>query len=411
VDGDFATDLLVNQSDERSVSRALPVANAIPRVLCLPTGPDEYSVAVARALAGETALHFAAPGPLIERYRDDLLASVGVYPLRWPRHRDPHNLGLIMQLVRLVQSVRPDVIHFLGDSVVWLALALPLLRRLPLVVTVHDVRYHPGDVQSRTVPMATVQRLRRAADALIVHGQGLRDELLATGVRPVAGVHSIPHPVLDRHRRLAQRAGLARAPNDGAQRILFFGRMMAYKGLGLLVEASDRVVAVCPNARFIVAGSGPDLDRWRRPLAARPWFEIRERQVPDLEVAQLFLDADLVVMPYIEASQSGVMALAAGFGRPVVATAVGELGTLVEATNMGPVVPPQAAALSAAIVHLLLSPEQRAQHAACAVAAAQGLLAPRQIASATSCVYQHALAALGRAGEKRPGGWSLRAIG
>jgi glycosyltransferase involved in cell wall biosynthesis len=382
-----------------------------PRVLCLPTGPDEYSVAIGRALADEAVVDLVAPAQIVERYRDDFPPAVAVHSVGWPRHRDPRNLVLIAQVLRLIRSTRPHIVHFLGDSVVWMVLALPLLRRLPLVVTVHDIRYHPGDVQSRTVPMATVRLLRRAADALIVHGPGLRDELLATGVRPGAGVHVIPHPVLDRHRRLAERAGLRRSASAAAPCILFFGRMMAYKGLGLLVEASDRVAAACPGARFIVAGRGPDLDRWRRQLAARPWFEIRDRHVPDLEVAQLFLDADLVVMPYVEASQSGVAALAAGFGRPVVATAVGELGRLVEATNMGPVVAPQAAALAEAIVDLLLHPEQRARHATCAIAAARGELAPRRVAAATLRVYQHAVAARGDVGRQRSGRRALRMTG
>ena len=370
------------------------------RVLCLPTGPDEYSVALIRALANEAAVDFIAPAPMVDRYRADLAETVTVHPMRWPRHRDPRNVALVAGILRVTRSARPDVVHFLGDSVVWLVLGLPLLRRVPLVVTVHDVDYHPGDVQSQTVPRTTVRLLRHAADALIVHGPDLHHQLLATGVRPVAGVHTISHPVLDRHRRLAERAGLVRGPSDGP-RILFFGRMMAYKGLRLLIEASDRVAASCPNVRFIIAGRGPDLDCWRAQLAARPWFEIRDRHVPDLEVAQLFLDAELVVMPYIEASQSGVAALAAGFGRPVVATAVGELGRLVASTNMGPVVPPEATALADAIVNLLLDPERRAQHAACAAAATEGELSPRCVAAETASVYRHVLAVHRDTGRRR----------
>jgi glycosyltransferase involved in cell wall biosynthesis len=107
-------------------------------------------------------------------------------------------------------------------------------------------------------------------------------------------------------------------------------------------------------------------------------------------------------MPYIEASQSGVAMLAAGFGRPVVATAVGELGALVEATGMGLVVAPSAAALATAIVDLLQRPEQRARHAACAVAAARGELAPRRIATETVSVYRHALVVRGQSRGRCP---------
>lgn len=363
------------------------------RIACLPTGPDEYAVAVANALAGTATVELIAPLPMAERYGADLDPRLGLTALPWPRHRDPRNLALIARVRARLHAFRPDVVHFLGDSVSWLALALPLLRRWPLVVTVHDVAYHPGDVQSRRVPMTTVRLLRRAATALVAHGDGLAAELRQLGFDPPAGIHVVRHLALDRHRRLAERAGLRRSPPDGTFRVLFFGRAMSYKGLPVLIEAADRVVTELPRARFVVAGTGPDLDRLRPELARRPFFEVRDRYVPDPEVAQLFLDTDLVVLPYIEASQSGVAALAAAFGVPVVATDTGELGELVRATGMGPVVASgDAAALADAVLGLARAPGRRAACADAARAAAQGPLAPAAIAQALGHVHAAALA-------------------
>lgn len=362
------------------------------RVVCLPTGPDEYAAALVRAMAPEAELALLAPWGMVERYGVDLPSSVTVEGYHWPRHRDPRNLRLIVQLLRRLHELRPDVVHFLGDSVSWLALVLPLLRRWPLIVTVHDVAYHPGDTMSRRVPMTTVRRLRRAADALIVHGESLGMALAATGVAPPAGLHIVHHPALDRHLRLAQRHALEPEPSDGRRRILFFGRVMAYKGLDILIQAADRVAAVCPDALFVIAGAGPELDRVRGDLAHRPWFELREGYVPDVEVARLFLGTELVVLPYLEASQSGVAALAASFGLPVVATAVGELGELVRRTGMGPVVAPgDPDRLAAAIVELLSDPQRRAACAAAARGAAAGPLEPTRVAKATLAIYRQAL--------------------
>ena len=358
-----------------------------PRILCLPTGPDEYAVAVVRALAAVAEVTFVLPKAMLARYRDDLPPTVRVIPVRWPRHRDPRNLLLVATLARIVWRTKPDVIHFLGDSVTWLLLALPFVR-CPIVVTVHDVRYHPGDTQSRRVPMATVRLLRRAAHALIVHGDRLKEDLAATGLAPPGGVHVVEHPVLDRHVRLAHRLGLRRRLDDGVPIVLFFGRIIAYKGLGLLIEASDRVIRSIPNVRFLVAGEGPDLARWRHELSRRPWFEVRDRYVPDAEMAQLLLDAHLLVLPYFEASQSGVVTLAAGFGRPVVATAVGELGELVKLTNMGAVVAPKAKPIADAIGYLLRHQAAYTWHAANAVEAARGLLSAHSIAKKTFHVYE-----------------------
>jgi glycosyltransferase involved in cell wall biosynthesis len=359
------------------------------RVACLPTGPDEYAAAVIRALAPVADILVLAPPAWVERYATDLPETVQLCPLPWPRHRDPRSLLLVWRVLRRLAAFRPDVVHFLGDSIVWLALALPWLRRWPL--TVHDVTMHPGDIQTQRVPRTTVHLLRRAASAVIVHGQGLARELAATGTRPASGIHVVAHPVLDRHARLAATAGdgpsSAPASRNGP-RLLFFGRVMAYKGLAVLLVAADRLIERYPGLVVTVAGTGPELDRLRPELDHRPWFAVRDTYVPDAEVAGLFRAADLLVLPYIEASQSGVAALAAAFGTPVVASDVGELGEVVRTTGMGVVVPPDdPAALAAALGQLIEAPERRAACAAAARVAALGPMAPATVAARTLEAY------------------------
>ena len=359
------------------------------RVTCLLTGSVDYAIAIAEALAPFHDVELIAPADLVARHAGDVDPRLRLVPIPWPRHRSLANLALLARLRVHLARRRPQVLHFVGDSVVWLVLALPFLRRYPLVVTVHDVDYHPGDVQSRRVPMRLVQRLRRSATALIVHGEGLRRDLASRGLAPPAGIHVVHHLVLMRYVRLARAQGMSSASGDGTYRVLFFGRVMAYKGLAVLIAAADLVVEDRPHVRFVVAGTGPELDRLRPELERRPWFDVRDRFVPDDEVSQLFVDADIIALPYLEASQSGVAALAASFGRPVVATRTGELGELVAATGMGQVVAPgDATAFAAAILAVLDDPS----YARAAVAAAAGPLAPSRIAQAVSKVYAAALA-------------------
>jgi glycosyltransferase involved in cell wall biosynthesis len=242
------------------------------------------------------------------------------------------------------------------------------------------------------VPTSTVRLLRRAATAVIVHGPGLARDLAATGIRPPAGIHVVAHPVLDRHVRLAAAVGADPRPpaasSDGGPRLLFFGRVMAYKGLAVLLAAADRLVERYPGLVVTVAGTGPELDRLRPELDRRPWFVVRDAYVPDAEVAGLFRAADVLVLPYIEASQSGVAALAAAFGTPVVASDVGELGEIVRSTGMGVVVPPaDPGALAAALGQLIDAPDQRARYAAAAMAAGEGVMAPATVAARTLEVY------------------------
>ncbi len=357
------------------------------RVACLPTGPDEYAAAVIRALAARADVLVVAPPAWAARYGGDLPAAVRIATPPWPRHRDPRNLLLAWRILRELRSFSPDVVHFLGESVLWLVLALPWLRRWPLAVTVHEVDFHPGDVQAQTLPMAPIRLFRRSMDGAVVHGQGQAERLAADGVRPRGGTHVVPHPVLDRHARLAGDAPVAAATPSGP-RLLFFGRVMLYKGLAVLLAAGDELIRRHPELRLVVAGTGDELDRLRPELARRPWVEVLDAYVPDTAVAGLFQAADIVVLPYIEASQSGVAALAAGFAKPVVASATGELGQLVEATGMGLVVPPgEPRALALAIARLLEDAALRAGCSAAAAAAARGPMSPSTVAGLTLDAY------------------------
>ena len=104
-------------------------------------------------------------------------------------------------------------------------------------------------------------------------------------------------------------------------------------------------------------------------------------------MAQLFLDADLLALPYLEASQSGVAALAIGSGLPVIATQVGELGRLVGATGVGRPVQPDASTVAEAIIAFLSDPKQRATCRANAHQATRGMLSPDRIACKTLAAY------------------------
>jgi glycosyltransferase involved in cell wall biosynthesis len=386
-------------TSEPEVLDPVVLAPAAPRlkVACLPTGPDEYAAAVIRALAARADVLVIASPAWAARYGGDLPAAVRIATPPWPRHRDPRNLLLAWRILREVRSFAPDVVHFLGESVLWLVLALPWLRRWPLVVTVHEVDFHPGDVQAQTLPMGPIRLFRRAMDGAIVHGRGQAERLAAGGIRPPGGTHIVPHPVLDRHARLAGDAATSEATPSGP-RLLFFGRVMLYKGLAVLLAAGDELIRHHPELRLVVAGTGDELDRLRAELARRPWVEVLDAYVPDSAVAGLFQAADIVVLPYIEASQSGVAALAAGFAKPVVASATGELGELVEATGMGLVVPPgEPRALALAIARLLEDAALRAGCSAAAAAAARGPMSPATVAGLTLEAYATIIARRARA--------------
>jgi glycosyltransferase involved in cell wall biosynthesis len=205
------------------------------------------------------------------------------------------------------------------------------------VVTVHDMQAHPDDrsVLPGTFPL--IRRLARRADRLIVHADHIRDQAVAVGVDPER-ISILHHGELATQYLPPDRLPLAAATEP---RILFFGRAQWYKGLDVAAEAMASVAERVPDARLVVAGRGPSIDETfppDRPIPA--WCELHRGRVPTEDVPGLFGGAAAVVLPYREASQSGVAALAAGFGRPVVASRLPGLTDIVDDGVSGLLVEP-----------------------------------------------------------------------
>src|SRR5439155_15026587 len=135
---------------------------------------------------------------------------------------------------------------------------------------------------------------------------------------------------------------------------LFFGYVRRYKGLDTLLAAWPRVRALRP-ATLVVAGESYEdpapYHRLAEAAAGPRSVRMIERYVPDAEVEALFKAADVVVLPYRSATQSGVTQVAYALGLPVITTDVGGLAETVVPGRTGLVVPPEdPGALAAAIV-------------------------------------------------------------
>lgn len=192
-------------------------------------------------------------------------------------------------------------------------------------------------------------------DVVFVLGERSRADLL-TAFPQVRRVEVVPHgdegvfadgPVPD--------------PGACGPRVLFFGTLARYKGLDLLLDAFVMVRRALPDAELLIAGAPVDVDTaaLTRRAEAVGGVELRLGYVPRDAVSSLFGAARVVVAPYLLANQSGVVHLAQTFGRPVVATDVGDLHVSVRPGQTGLLVPPgDAAALAGALQILLADPEQ-----------------------------------------------------
>lgn len=349
----------------------------------------EYSNLLVAALGRTCDVLYVVPEDFVAGI--DPPPGVTYAPMPRARLRQPHlQVRAVLAAHRAIRRFRPDVVH-LQHGHFWFGLSLPFLGPVPLVVTVHDPVPHDGDRESRKTPVRIMQIGYHRAARLIVHGDTLCEGLVREHGVDAARVTSIPHIRLgddDLH------ADVAEVPGE----ILFFGRIWAYKGLDYLIAAQPAISAAVPGARIVIAGRGEDFDRYADAMVDPSAFEVRNEYVSDDEAARLFRRAAVVVLPYTEASQSGVIALAGTYGRPVVASAVGALPEAVDDGVTGLLVPPRdVRALERAVISLLQDDARRAAMGRAARAKSDAECAPDVVAAQTCAVYDAAIR--GRVGE------------
>ncbi len=181
-------------------------------------------------------------------------------------------------------------------------------------------------------------------DGFIVLSEEVERDLWQLGLRqPVRRIH---HPIYDRFGEAPSRAaareelGIA----ESTPLVLFFGYVQPHKGLEVLLEAIAEARHELHELRLIVAGEFHESEKEYRERISRlgiaPAVDIRNRFLPDHEVATLFAACDVVVQPYLTATQSGVAQVAFHFEKPMILTDVSGLAEIVQHGSAGLVVPP-----------------------------------------------------------------------
>ena len=350
----------------------------------------EYSVRHANALMEHADIMLVLPHQLAEPYQAMLNPNVDFRPFDKPRLRQPiRQLARIRWILKQLADYKPDLIHIQSGHL-WFNFALPLLkRRYPIVFTIHDPRRHVGDVGSRKTPQSVMDFGYRRADRVIVHGMQLKGVVhQAIGIDKDR-IHVIPHIALGEN---AKSAVALPQTEDDDRSILFFGRIWEYKGLEYLIRAQPKITARFPDAKIIIGGQGENFQRYRDMMVDVSRFEIHNRWISDGERAQMFERASVVVLPYVEATQSGVVPIAYTHSKPVVATRTGGLPDSVENGKTGLLVPPRNEnAIAEAVIRLLEDQDLRQAMGRAGKVKLDDECSPEVVAAQTADVYRRAL--------------------
>ncbi len=196
--------------------------------------------------------------------------------------------------------------------------------------------------------------LFKAGDFFIVQSKSVEKDLLSVVGDPK--YKFVPHPVYEIFGKSIARdesrdkLGISRDENVA----LFFGYIRKYKGLHVLLEAVQKALEKIKFKLLVVGEFYDDEKPYRQQiekLGLKEDVVVVNEYVPNNEVAGCFSAADIVVLPYIDATQSGIAQIAYNFNKPVITTDVGGLAEVVINNETGLVVSPDSSdELAAAIV-------------------------------------------------------------
>ncbi len=268
---------------------------------------------------------------------------------------DPSNPLTWLQTFRKIREAQPDALILQWWVPYWaltFASIAFLVRRLTptrVLFICHNVLPHEGSAIDRLSAKLALGQ----GHCFIVQSQ--RDEEDLKRLLPDAEVRRTALPLYDAFPSKTMERTLAKKSLglDGPV-ILFFGFVRKYKGLKYLIRAMPEVLRSVQATLLIIGEFWEDKEPYLRTmeeLGLQGDVEVVDRYVPNEEVGLYFSAADVVVLPYVDATQSAIVSLAYAFDKPVITTNVGGLPEVVSDGETGFIVPPgDSQALAAAIV-------------------------------------------------------------
>jgi len=244
-----------------------------------------------------------------------------------------------------VQAPTPKpILHFQWAPIPFLdAWVWRYLKRsgYSLIYTAHNIIPHNAHR-----PPAGLAELYSIPDTIIVHTPELAQEFQSRFPHISTNIHIIPHGVLFEDipeiSRMEARDRLAISLETPVA--LFWGLITPYKGVESLIHAFSRARDKVKNAQLIIAGKpSVPVEPYQaliQQLNLSDAVKTRFEFIPTEEIATYFGAADVVVLPYLEASQSGVLLAAYRFGKAVIVTETGGLAKTVSEGQNGLVIPP-----------------------------------------------------------------------
>jgi glycosyltransferase involved in cell wall biosynthesis len=314
-------------------------------------GGNIYSLEMAKALSKKCDLvgMISRQSQNLEAWRKSgiSLIEIDTYSNALSAFLSTLNLGKYFSLWKQIKNVNPDVIYYPMIHL-WSPIINLITPSVPKVTTIHDPIMHKGE---KNIILELIQKITMKQSTIIVILSKVFFPVIEKYGIPKERIKVIPHGEFSYY--LDERNKNVLRENNT---ILFFGRIREYKGLEVLIEAFPLIKKKIPEAKLLIVGEG-DITPYKFKLSELQDIEVVNNWISDEEVAKFFLRSSVIVLPYTDATQSGIIPIAYIFKVPVISTKVGGIPEQIEDKRTGILVKPgDPVELADACIELLTNP-------------------------------------------------------
>ncbi|MHB1922284.1 MAG: glycosyltransferase [Chitinophagaceae bacterium] len=260
-----------------------------------------------------------------------------------------------IQVATKIRNQNPDLVivaywtSFLSPCLGIIAKLIKKNKKIRIIGLVHNLFPH----KKRFFDSLLARFFLKQCDALIALSKDTQSKIKA--LSPLPTLFS-PHPVYDQYgEKLNQREAQSYLGLESNHPyLLFFGLIRNYKGLSLLLKAISDPRIEQKDIHLLIAGEfyegREEYEKLIRTLSLGRRVHLRAGYIPIEEVKYYFSAADVVIQPYLSATQSGITQIAYHFEQPVIITNVGGLSEFVPDGKAGILVQPDAQSIANGIL-------------------------------------------------------------
>ena len=249
---------------------------------------------------------------------------------------------------RIINYIKKNNINYVIYPMfhVWNALIIKKLKKCNItnILCVHDSKLHPGEF-SIYVHFALKYSIRQT-DYAIAFSNEINNQLIKFENFSSNKIFKIDLPSFTS----IEKIGNIKKLNNQFMRVLFFGRIVDYKGLDIFLEAVIKIQNKI-NIEATIAGKG-NINNYKKLISKVKNIKIMNHWLSEKEIINLFDKTNLCILPYVESSQSGIVPYAFMTATPILASNVGGLKEQISNYSNGIIAEPNSEEFSKCIVNL-----------------------------------------------------------